>query len=704
MTDRRWILHLFGLWALAVCQPLLDLLGRSPEFFVAHRAGPLEILLVLVILGLLLPLPLIGVVWAAGLLGRRARTGALAAAVALLCAMVAAQVVGRAGVTGWRVALPLAALAGILAATAYLRIPLLRTFVSVLSIGVVIVPGVFLLQPGVRRLLAPSRDALANAPPPDPTRFRPAPVVFLVVDEAPLVSLLDEDSRIDSRLYPNIAALARDGRWFRNATAVSDYTQWAVPSMVTGQYPRPKALPNAAEYPNNLFTLLGRTHRLQIVEAVTDLCPERLCSRDPVTVRQRVTAMGSDIRILWLHVILPPDLRTSLPPLTNDWANFDPAGWRRERRRQRAARRQRRPDKLQIVERFIAGIGPGDAQPTFYFLHTLLTHFPHELLLSGQRNATRAAIPGEVDTSWNADEWAVAQHYQRHLMQIGLVDRLLGRLIDRLKTTGLYDRALIVFAADHGIAYQPSAPRRAFTSATAAEILRVPLIVKLPAGVSWRGGARGREGGAEEGISDRNVETIDLAPTIADALGLPLPWKADGASLLDASAPARVTKRVMFASGARTQEIEPRGPDAAPAVARKIARFGAGENPWRVPRPGRFGELVGRSLDTFAVVPTRTRVDLRQRHAFERMDPRRAEVPFDIAGLLTPRSQPAREPVYVAVAVNGTIRTVTRTWETQPEGFLATPPLDVWREGHNDVDLFIVDGSSNGPLLRRLLD
>ena len=49
-------LHVAGLWAVAVVQPLLDILGRAPEFFVAHRAGPTDILLLLVALLVVAPL------------------------------------------------------------------------------------------------------------------------------------------------------------------------------------------------------------------------------------------------------------------------------------------------------------------------------------------------------------------------------------------------------------------------------------------------------------------------------------------------------------------------------------------------------------------------------------------------------------------------------------------------------------------------
>ena len=63
---------------------------------------------------------------------------------------------------------------------------------------------------------------------------------------------------------------------------------------------------------------------------------------------------------------------------------------------------------------------------------------------------------------------------------------------------------------------------------------------------------------------------------------------------------------------------------------------------------------------------------------------------------------PERQPSFVAVAVNGTVRAVTRTWSAEPERFLATPPLDAWRNGRNDLQVFLVEGDARGALLRRL--
>jgi len=49
-------LHIFVLEAFAIAQPVFDLLGHNTEFFVAHRAGPLLIFGMTLILSLGIPL------------------------------------------------------------------------------------------------------------------------------------------------------------------------------------------------------------------------------------------------------------------------------------------------------------------------------------------------------------------------------------------------------------------------------------------------------------------------------------------------------------------------------------------------------------------------------------------------------------------------------------------------------------------------
>ena len=689
-------LAIAGLWTLAVAQPLFDLIARSPEFLVAHRASRADILALAATLVLAGPVVLVGIVWLAGRAGRRARAVAAGIAIAGLIALVAMQLAARSGIAAWTLAAAIACVAGALAAIAHARLRAVRLFASLLGLAMVLAPVVFLTRPGVRRAMAADtgvgRARVVRTAPPAGTPTS-APVVMLVLDETPLLSFLDADRRIDAGLYPNFAALARDGTWYRNATTNSDYTQWAVPAIMSGRYPDPERLPTAADYPDNLFTLLGRTHRLEVNEVITHLCPSELCGGENLSQWERAVAIGSDLGILYLHVLATPDVRPALPDLTSGWAGFGRPETRDERRRRQAQHilRGRRLDNRGPVRAFIQRISPRDPQPTFYFMHTLLSHFPQLDLPSGQRNATLAAVPAEIRGAmmWTRDEWAVLQTYQRHLMQMESVDAVIGQLLQRLKDAGLYDRSLIVVTSDHGSSFQPGTRRRDFTDVNAPEIMRIPLVIKFPAGVSPTGQ-----------VSDRNVETIDIAPTIADALGLTLPWKPDGGALLQPSAPERRTKTIFYSAARQSRTYGPEGPDVTALLGRKIEIFGGAENPYRVPRPPRFAELVGRPVSELRIEDGGARVEVRRASRFRNMKLKVDPVAFDVAGRVE-LPAPRGEPTYVAVAVNGTIRAVTRTWDTDPSGWLATPPLDSWREGKNTLEVFVVEEDDRGPLLRR---
>ena len=61
------------------------------------------------------------------------------------------------------------------------------------------------------------------------------------------------------------------------------------------------------------------------------------------------------------------------------------------------------------------------------------------------------------------DDYLTHHNEQRQLLQLGFVDRLLGRLVARLKSAGDVRRHAIVVTADHGFAWQvgvDDAPQR----------------------------------------------------------------------------------------------------------------------------------------------------------------------------------------------------------------------------------------------------
>ncbi len=704
-------LHVSALWAIAVAQPLFDLLARSPEFFTAHRAAGADIFLLTAGLTLLGPLIAGALLGIAALWSIRLRRAATLAFVAVLLGLIAVQVLKQTVADRAAVAVPAAALAGLAGAVAYQRTRWAQLLASWLAIALITVPLLFLTRPPIRRLITPGA-ASTPVSSPRPTGALTT-IVIVVLDEVPLASVLDDRGCIEERHYPNLARLAREGIFFRNATTVSDYTRWALPALVTGRYPRPELAPSSRDYPDTLFTLVAPTHHLEVSETVTGLCPDALCAQAEGDSSSRLGMMANDLFIVYLHIVLPGRLRAGLPALTDDWARFGAAGESQRKamtaaRRRRAAIRRRADDVILRVSdraasarRFVRGIGADDPQPAVYFLHSMVSHTPHLFLPSGKLNATWSealrlprAVPGKPSEPWPDDEWLVAQSYQRHLLQLGFADRIIGELIAQLERVGLYDRVMIVVVSDHGATFRPGLPRRDYTERSAGEVMRVPLLIKFPLGIPTNAVKTTDVDGQR--VSDVNVQTIDITPTVAHVAGVRVPWRTDGRSLLE---PSRSSGKVIYFDSARqVVEVAGEGPDMEAALQWKRALFDPAD-PYRVPRTDAFGELVGRPVRDLEVGGGGGEVYVDYLSDFENMNVSDESVAFDIAGRF--RQAQASSATYVAIAVNGVVQAVTRTWRLSPADWLATPPLSVWRNGRNTLDVFVVSHSPQGPVLRR---
>jgi arylsulfatase A-like enzyme len=101
------------------------------------------------------------------------------------------------------------------------------------------------------------------------------------------------------------------------------------------------------------------------------------------------------------------------------------------------------------------------------------------------------------------------------------LDAQLGEFFQQLRRRHLYDDSLVIVTSDHGEAFREHGSF--LHSQTYDETLAVPLLVKLP---SRMGAARG----GERAVGLATLE--DVAPTILDVLGLPVPDTVQGVSLL----------------------------------------------------------------------------------------------------------------------------------------------------------------------------
>lgn len=647
-------LHVAALWALAVAQPLFDLLGGNAEFFAVRDSTRWDVVVFAVALVLVPPAAYAALVAMAALVGRPLARGLHLSVVAALVALLALQAGARTTGLGSGVLLPASAVVGAGAALAYARLRPVRSLASALAPAPLLFLGLFLFA-------SPAGD-LVFARDPEPRAVAVpsrTPVVLLVFDEISTVSLLDERGRIDARRYPSFAALAADSTWFRNATTVDAWTTNAVPAIFTGRYPRRGRLPVFSEHPDNLFTLLGARYRLNVSESLTRLCPRSLCPRRSIRpLVPRMEELVADSSLVYLHLALPADLRARLPSVSGTWGAFLETSHERTRRR------------LALFEEFASALDGEGA--SLNVAHFMFPHLPWEFLPSGRRYEP-ADLPGFETTSWGDDRFLVEQAYQRYLLQLGFADRLLGDLLARLEANGLYDPALVVVVSDHGVSFRPAGRRRAFVDATLADVAFVPLFVKRP----------GQEKAA---VDDDPVQTVDILPTIADTLGVRVPWRTDGEPLFGASPRERY---VFFGDRGRFERAPGdlvAGREAS--LRRQLALFGSADGVPGLFGIGPNGALLGREVASLGARAGEARAELEQEAALGAVDLAAPVVPARLTGRIVGEG-PARRDL--AVGVNGRVVAVASSYPAVgDERFSVLVPESSLRQGANDVELFWV--------------
>jgi Sulfatase len=489
----------------------------------------------------------------------------------------------------------------------------------------------------------PLERVAAIKPPKLPKPPRKPHVVLLIMDELPSDSLLDRRGRIDPVRYPNFAALAGDSTWFRNAYSIYDSTSKAVPLILDGKWPSYGSRPDRAGHPRSIFDMFKRRgYRMVASEEASALCPPSMCRGG----RARTPR-------------IPPLLNRGRPARFNRWM-----------------RRIR------------------DGRPTLWMKHLLLPHMPYLYLPSGARTrpGARDPLPRMTTTPGFHDEYLTRHNEQRYLLQLGYTDRLLGRLLRRLKRKGIYDETLIVVVADHGYLWRSGVPtRRRALAGTAHELSPVPFIVKKP--VQRRGQ-----------VSDAFARTLDVPSTIADVLGVRLGYRDDGRSAF--SRAARRTRRVTFPTRDFDAVVTVPGKrwlaQRRRVVRRRLRQFSSGDLASLYTGIGPNRELIGRDVSGVArVAGSARRGTIAGGGLFSNVRRSSGVWPTQIAGLLDGGSG---EPRDLAVAVNGEIAAVGRSFwlaGRPSESFAFMVPEETLRDGHNTVEVFEVVGGRRLRLLAR---
>ena len=687
----RTAVALFGLTGIAIAQPLFSLIGENPTFFVAHGAGRDEVIAFAFLIMLVPTVVLTSVVLAIRSLSKVAGEVAMAVVVGLLGTLALFSVI-RAVDDASPIVFALGlALGAALIGSAYHWFAAARSFVTLLAPAAVLFAVLFLFASPVSALVVDDDPTAISG-----TRATDVPVVVLLFDELPLGALLDGRGDIDAERFPNFARLAASSTWYRNATTVSPWTHLAVPAILTGTLPDPTKPPVAGQYPRSLFTMFGGSHRLEVTEQVTSLCPEGLCADG--SNRSRPVTLAKDTGLVMLHQMLPTSLADRwLPSVSGQWADFgggdedgsltnDPAldmeAWQAENNG-----KQHESD----FGGFLASIA-GDGKRTLWYHHEMVPHMPYRFLPDG--TSYDGLISGSLSADWVdwvADPAGTINASQRFMLQLRYADREVGEFLDRLQEQNLFRDALVAVVADHGISFKAGGQRRGVTQLTpsgdrvtltaarmaggaADEVMPVPLFVKYPDQTT----------GA---VDARAAQTIDLLPTLADALELELPsdWVFDGRSLLD-DPPAETPRN--WVNGTTPPETYGYQPDANRMAQYLRELMGSGGSRHDLYAVGPAGGLVGKKVDGRVGSAAESEIRPVNPVQFDDIDPAATVQPV----LFTAQALDIAPGSWVAIALNGTVAGLGPVFIGREGTSVLEVMVDpsLMRPGRNELQGFLV--------------
>jgi hypothetical protein len=658
---------IFGFWNLAVAAPLLGTLARNPTFLVVRGMRTGDILLFVLILCAVLPgfLALAHRLLEMG--SSRARTAfslALFSLLVLLLALPYLKTVFKESFVG--PVLLGAAITGWVILTCF-RYSWIRTGVRALSLAAAGLPILFLLLPAIRPLLF-----AGNARIPHVKVTSRTPVVLVIFDELALNSLLDDKLQIQASRFPNFHWFAQHSTWFRATSSVSADSVTSITSILTGTHVRGEAIPTLHAHPRNLFTILGRSYSVHAIELMTHLSAmntQEHPGQPGQNVVLRTCLLFEDLSLIYLHIVSPSSLEERLPPVNTNWGDFlhrgtTPLG---------AVRAF--PDVDEVIPRFLALLSQDDGKPSIYFAHVMLPHGTWRYLPSGRRYTLLGPSDALLrNTILHYPDPDVVRGWQRHLLQVGYADRVLGEFVAQMKEVDLFDRALIVITADHGLTFYYSQPCRKTCPQNYGDVLAVPLLIKLPYQKEGR-------------VLDIPTESIDILPTILDVLKVSVPWRMDGHSALDPNFPRRKNRpwsdKILY----------PVDLFGGNTISRKLQLFGSDwDSLYRSgPRPDVLGQPVDSVQPTDS---TRFRVLISGESEYENVSLESPDIPCFVSGRVARlRQTPGAPPnLVVGIAVNGVFRATTRTATVlnRKDFFAALVPESAFRPGKNTVEVRVL--------------
>ena len=645
--------HIFGLVGLTVAYPVFSFLLVNPAYLVANGVTSKHLYFVTALPSFALPAILIAMGLTLSLIHKKTYRIFHLALIWIFLTLAFLPLLSRMDFLSVWLVFGLSAALAALVTREYRANLFTYTGLLLLAPLALALPVHFALDHNISQILSPKESKVFDWQAKGSASL--PPVIMIVFDELPLVHILDAHGDIDRKRFPHFASLADAGTWYSNASTVHDQTIKAVPAILTGQRPKPgRILPVPENYPQSLFAILGAQYKIHANESLTALAGARDdgLQLEPVDAR----TVATDIIIFYLRSLLPAQTADAWLPLESGiWGAFLSKGdlgewlvnnddWRTGDR----ALTRRFEGSLD----FFREIG-SLPRNTFHYFHVAIPHRPYGYLPSGRQYVHTMRRAGGVDMV----KGEINQGRAAHILQVGLADTMLGALKERLVELEYWDDAMVIVLADHGQAYRPKTNNRIVTPENFGNVAFIPLLIKYP----------GQKAG---GVDDTNVQTIDIAPTIIDVLGVQNAPRMDGRSLLDENADIADVKTILSDSGEH-YEIARESYDSARAGAHQeaVAFFSLQDKRSDLFQFGAGFDYIGEKLDTLNSYKIQAELEVHDPGKYQSVDTDATFLPVYVQGEVVQQGDLNPEDVVVAISINGIIKAVTTPY-FDPEGKL----------------------------------
>ena len=473
---------LLAVVVLAVVIPANDKIAANDVFFSAHGVSPIAWVVVLAVALVGLWFVLAGILT---LLKRRLKPTGYDIAASAIIFFIAWFFAGNAlTATLFQGAPVLAPIAGLVVGAAVAILARRFTMGSPLFIFA----SIAAVAPVILAVFAGGAAQAAT-----PLAFSPDPqrpsIVWVVSDELQYPLVFDGDGQVRPE-FPNLKALQANSTTYTHAYSAANYTDYAVPSMLTGISDIAEQGPDRMqEVRANIGIVPSLASEYSVVmesplyrfECDTSDCASVGAPADG-SLASRMLGFAADTAAIAGRTALARPFSDAFPSLDGKWRDFWSGG-------------DEFGDNAEgnSVGKAIAGLRVAEqtapTAPIFAFWHTIRTHAPWNVDREGKEiYPSRLPIVDDAHMvgSNKAGTYSTPelQSIERRLYANSAIDfdRQLGMLIAELKAIGRYDNTIIVVTADHGAGITVEADRRVGDTLQQrwSEVAHVPLLVKDP--------------------------------------------------------------------------------------------------------------------------------------------------------------------------------------------------------------------------------